>query len=90
MKNYVHDSIDFEHFKIAFSRLWRDSMKEDATFTRDPKRVKNFQLNPKAYGFCSLVTAIFRQFEVLEDEECTEQEVKDYVRDMLQEIQPYL
>lgn len=89
MKNYVHDSIDFEHFKIAFSQLWRDSMKEDAIFT-DPKRVKNFQYNPKAYGFCSLVTAIFRQFEVLEDEECTEQEVKDYVRNMLQEIQPYL
>jgi hypothetical protein len=65
-------------------------MDEDATFTRDPKRVKNFQLNPKAYGFCSLVTAIFRQFEVLEDEECTEQEVKDYVRNILPEIQPYL
>jgi hypothetical protein len=90
MENYTHNSIDMEQFEIGFSRLWWDSMKEDATFTKDPKRVKNFQLNPKAYGFCGLVTAIFRQFEVLEDEECTEQEVKDYVRDMLQEIQPYL
>ena len=90
MENLVTDSIDMEEFQIGFSLLWWESMDEDATFTRDPKRVKNFQLNPKAYGFCSLVTAIFRQFEVLEDEECTEQEVKDYVRDILQEIQPYL
>jgi integrase len=71
-------------------QLWRDSMKEDATFQRDLKRVKNFQHNPRSDRFCSFITAVFRQFEVLEDEECTEQEVKDYVRYILQEIQPYL
>jgi hypothetical protein len=53
-----------------------ESINEDASFTRDRKRVKNFPLNPKAYGFCSLVAAILREFEVLEDEECTEPEVK--------------
>lgn len=90
MENLVTDSIDMEEFQIGFSLLWWKSMDEDATFTRDPKRVKNFPLNPKAYGFCSLVTAIFRQFEVLEYEECTEREVKDYVRNILQEIQPYI
>lgn len=42
---------------------------------------KTFSLiQKKAYGFCSLVTVILRQFEVLEDEECTEKEVKDYVQ----------
>jgi hypothetical protein len=87
MENLVTDSIDMEEFKIGFSLLWWESMEEDATFTKDPKRV---HLNPKSYGFCSLVTAIFRQFEVLEDEECTEQEVKDYVQNTLREIQPYL
>ena len=90
MESLVTDSIDMEEFKIRFSRLWWESMHEHAAFKRDPKRVKNFQLNPKAYGFCSLVTAVFRQFEVLEDEECTKQEVKDYVRNMLPRIQPYL
>jgi hypothetical protein len=59
MENLVTDSIDIEEFQIAFSLLWWESMDEDATFTRDPKRVKNFQFNPKAYGFCSLVTATF-------------------------------
>ena len=93
MENLINDSIDMEQFKIAFSRLWWKSIKEDDIFKedeRDLKRVKNFQHNPRSDGFCGLVTAVFRQFEVLEDEDCTEQEVKDYVRDTLQEIQPYL
>ena len=90
MENYVHDFIDFEHFEIAFSRLWWESMKEYDALKVDLKGLKNFELDPKSDGFGRFVTSVFRQFEVLEDEECTEQEVKDYVRDILQEIQPYL
>ena len=90
MKTYVHDSIDFEQFEIAFSQLWWDSMEEDKALQIDLKGLKNFELDPKSDGFGSFITAVFRQFEVLEDEECTEQEVKDYVRNILQEIQPYL
>ena len=90
MKNYVHDSIDFEHFKITFSRLWRDSMKKDKALQIDLKGLINFELDSKSDGFGSFITAVFRQFEVLEDEECTEQEVKDYVRNTLREIRPYL
>jgi hypothetical protein len=56
----------------------------------DLKGLKNFELDPKSDGFGSFITAVFRQFEVLEDEECTEQEVKDYVQNTLREIQPYL
>jgi hypothetical protein len=56
----------------------------------DLKGLKNFQHNPRSDRFCSFVTSVFRQFEELEDEYCTEQEVKDYVRGILQEIQPYL
>ena len=90
MKTYVHDSIDFEQFEIDFSKLWWKSMKEDKALQIDLKGLKNFELDPKSDGFGSFITAVFRQFEVLEDEECTEQEVKDYVRNILQEIQPYL
>jgi hypothetical protein len=64
MENYVHDSIDFEHFEIAFSRLWWESMKEDGAFRRDLKGLKNFQLDPKSDRFGSFVTSVFRQFEV--------------------------
>ena len=90
MENYVHDSIDFEDFEIAFSRLWETSMKAYIALKIDLKGLKNFELDSKSDGFGSLVTAVFRQFEVLEDEECTEEEVKDYVRDIFQKIQPYL
>jgi hypothetical protein len=90
MENYLHDSIDFEEFEIAFSRLWWEMMEEDEAFQMDLKGVENLQLDPRSDGFGSLVTSVFRQFEVLEDDECTEQELKDYVRDTLQEIQPYL
>jgi hypothetical protein len=90
MENYVHDSIDFEHFEIAFSRLWEESMKAYNALERDLKGLKNFELDPKSDGFGRLVTFVYRQFEVLEDEECTEQEVKDIVRDVLRKIQPYL
>ena len=90
MENLVTDSIDMEEFEIGFSLVWWESMKEDKSLQLDLKGLKNFELDPKSYRFGSLVTAIFRQFEVLEDEECIEQEVKDYVRNILQEIQPYL
>lgn len=90
MANYTHNSIDFEHFEIAFSRLWKETMKVYHTFEIDLKKLKNFELEPKSDRFGSFITAVFRQFEVLEDEECTEQEVKDYVQNTLREIQPYL
>jgi hypothetical protein len=90
MENYVHDSIDFEQFEIAFSRLWKETFRAESAFQMDLKRVENLQLDPRSDGFGSLVTAVFRQFEVLEDEECTEQELKDYVQNTLREIQPYL
>jgi hypothetical protein len=71
-------------------QLWRDSMKKDKALQIDLKGLKNFELDSKSDGFGSFITAVFRQFEVLEDEECTEQELKDYVQNTLREIQPYL
>ena len=90
MENYVQNSIDMEEFETAFSQLWWKTMEEDEALQMDLKRVENLQLDPKSDGFGSFITAVFRQFEVLEDEECTEQEVKDYVQNTLREIQPYL
>ena len=65
-------------------------MEEDEALQMDLKRVENLQLDPKSDGFGSFITAVFRQFEVLEDEECTEQEIKYYIQNTLREIQPYL
>lgn len=90
MDNFIHDFIDMEQFEIAFSQLWWENMKAYDAFEIDLKGLKNFELDPKSNKFGSSITSVFRQFEVLEDEECTEQEVKDYVRNILPEIQPYL
>jgi hypothetical protein len=90
MENCVHNSIDFEHFEIAFSRLWKETFRVDRAFQMDLKGVENLQLDPRSDGFGSLVSSVYRQFEVLEDEECTAQEGKDYVRNTLWEIHPYL
>jgi len=54
------------------------------------KGLKNFELDPKSDGFGRFVTFVYRQFEVLEDDKCTEREVKGIVRDALREIQAYL
>ena len=90
LESYTHNSVDMEQFEIAFSQLWWETMKVYGTFEIDLKKLKNFELDPKSDRFGSFITAVFRQFEVLEDEECTEQEVKDYVQNTLREIQPYL
>jgi len=90
MENFIHNSIDMEEFEIAFTRLWRKTFRAERAFQMDLKRVENLQLDPRSNRFGSFITAVFRQFEVLEDEECTEQDVKDYVRNTLREIQPYL
>lgn len=90
MENFIHNSIDMEEFEIAFSILWRETLKADKAFQMDLKQVENLQLDPRSDRFGSFITFVFRQFEVLEDEDCTEQEVKDIVRAVLREIQSYL
>lgn len=90
MENYTHNSIEMEEFEIAFSKLWWKSMKENKGVERDLELVKNFEYDPKSEGFGSFMTCIFRQFEILEDEECTQQEVKEYVQNTLREIRTYL
>jgi len=59
-------------------------------FEMDLKAVKNLQLDPRSGGFSSFITFVYRQFEVLENEYCTQQEVKAIVRDITRKIQPYL
>jgi len=90
MENFVYDSIDIEQFESAFSQLYRKTTKVYDAFVIDLERLKNFQLDPRSYKFGSFITFVYRQFEVLEDEYCTKQEVKSIVQDVIRKIQPYL
>ena len=55
-------------------------MNEYKAVRQNLKLINNFHPNPRSYEFCSWITAIFHTFEELEDEHCTEQEVKDFVK----------
>ena len=59
-------------------------VEEYSTFKIDLKRIEKFQPSIRSYRyrFASLMCAIFHQFEEVEDEYSTEQEVKDYVKEV--------
>ena len=84
MKNFIDNIIDFEEFETAFTRLYWKAIEEYDTFVIDLKGVEKFQPSIRSYRyrFASFIVAIFRQFEEVEDEYSTEQEVKDYVKEV--------
>ena len=42
---------------------------------------EKIQPSRRSYRFASVINSIYRQFEEVEDEYCTEQDVKDYVKE---------
>ena len=90
MKYFVDDSLELEQFEIDFSLLWRETLDEYNSVKLNLKRIDNFHPNPRSYKFSSWITAIYRQFEELEDEYCTEQEVKDFVKKVYLKFQNFL
>ena len=87
IKYFIDDSLELEQFESDFSILWWQTMDEYDSVKRNLKLIENFHPNSGSYQFCSWITAIFRQFEELEDEYCTEQDVKDYVKKVYLKIQ---
>ena len=50
-------------------------------FVIDLKQIEKFQSRTRSERFASIINSIYRQFEEVEDEYCTEQDVKDYVKE---------
>ncbi len=80
MKNFLDNILGFDEFETAFSLLFRKTTEEVDTSIIDLKQIEKFQPSTRSYRFASFIAAIFREFEEVEDEYCTEQEVKDYVK----------
>jgi len=80
MKNFIDNIFDFDEFETAFSLLYRKTTEEVDMFIINLKQIDKFQPSPRSYRFASFIGSIFRQFEEVEDEYCTEQEVKDFVK----------
>ena len=82
MKNFLDNILDFDEFETAFSLLYWRTSKEVDMFIIDLKQIEKFQPSTRSYRFASVLGSIYRQFEEVEDEYCTEQEVKDYVKEV--------
>jgi hypothetical protein len=67
MENFIHNLITFEDFETKFSILWWESMKESDTIKFDLEKFKNRELSSESKNYCSYMTAIFRQFEEIDD-----------------------
>ena len=80
MKNFLDNILDFDEFETAFSLLYEEVRKEVDMLIIDLKHIETFQPSTRPYRFASFISSIFRQFEEVEDECCTQQEVKDYVK----------
>jgi hypothetical protein len=73
----MENLITFEQFETQFSVLWSDIMKEFHSIKLDLEKLKNFEPNPESANCGSYITCVYRIFEELEDEVCTEQEARD-------------
>lgn len=87
MKNLLNDIINFEKFEIAFSLLYRKTTEEFETYKRNLNKIETFMPSTQSYRFASIVSSIFRQFELIEDEYYTEQDVRNSVKKFYLDIQ---
>ena len=90
MKNFIDNIFDFDEFETAFSLLYRKTTEKIDMFIINLKQIDKFQPSPRSYRFASFIGSIFRQFEEVEDEYCTEQEVKDFVKKVYLKFQNFL
>ena len=89
MKNFMDNILDFDEFETAFSLLFRKTTEEVDTSIIDLKQIEKFQPSTRSYRFASFIAAIFREFEEVEDEYCTEEDVKDFVKEVYLKFQNF-
>ena len=81
MKDFLDNIINFDEFETAFTLLYLKTREEFDVFVIDLKQIEKFQPSTRSDRFAGYINAIFREFEAVEDECCTEQEVKYYVKE---------
>jgi len=89
MKNFLDNIFDFDEFETAFLLLYEEVRKEGNMFKIDLEQIEKFQPSTRSYRFVSVIGSIYRQFEEVEDEYCTKQEVKDYVKEAYLKFQNF-
>ena len=89
MKDFLDNIINFDEFETAFTLLYHKTREEFDMFVIDLKQIEKFQPSTRSDRFAGYINAIFREFEAVEDEYCTEQEVKDYVKEAYLKFQKF-
>ena len=90
MKNFLDNIINFDEFETAFTLLYQKTREEFDMFVIDLKQIEKFQPSTRSDRFASFINTIFREFEEVEDEYCTKQEVKDSVEKVYLKFQNFL
>jgi hypothetical protein len=90
MKNFLDNIINFDEFETAFTLLYQKTREEFDMFVIDLKQIEKFQPSTRSDQFSSFINAIFREFEEVEDEYCTEQEIKDSVEKVYLKFQNFV
>ena len=89
MKDFLDNIINFDEFETAFMLLYHKTRKEFDMFIIDLKQIEKFQPSTRSDRFAGYINTIFREFEAVEDEYCTEQEVKYYVKETYLKFQKF-
>ena len=89
MKDFLDNIINFDEFETAFTLLYHKTREEFDMFVIDLKQIEKFQPTTRSDRFAGYINAIFREFEAVEDEYCTEQEVKYYVKEAYLKFQKF-
>ena len=89
MKDFLDNIINFDEFETAFTLLYYKTRKEFDIFVIDLKQIEKFQPSTRSDRFAGYINTIFREFEAVEEEYCTEQEVKYYVKEAYLKFQKF-
>lgn len=89
MKDFLDNIISFDEFETTFTLLYHKTREEFDIFVIDLKQIEKFQPSTRSDRFAGYINAIFREFEAVEDEYCTEQDLKDYVKEVYLKFQKF-
>ena len=89
MESFINNILDFDEFENAFSLLYGKVRNEERMLQIDLEYIDKFQPSTRPYTFAPVMGSIYRQFEAVQDEYITEQEVKDYVKKKYLEFQKF-
>ena len=86
IEKFLNNTIEFEQFENQFSKLWVQTQLQSHKDTRNSLVIKMIDPDPQSDSFCSRMTAIYRGFESIQDEDWTKEEMKPFVESILIEM----